>query len=235
MTGSRTRWTLCAGALVAAACGGGSEPTQPTGVYCSAVSPTSLAVGAFTVLDASQTACVRFPAPGGVETEHLYVALATEGRQTTNGITATFDLEGGTGAMASVAPPGGALFDQAPTAATSFHDRLRARERNLSEHPPAEARSRISASLAPTPGRNVGLGFVHAPLEPFQDQLTIVAGLDGTSSMPPAGTTGGDHARLAAAMTGAPSILRAQAALYRLAPIIDHLEALVRAADESKR
>jgi UDP-3-O-[3-hydroxymyristoyl] glucosamine N-acyltransferase len=29
--------------------------------------------------------------------------------------------------------------------------------------------------------------------------------------------------------------LRAQAALYRLAPIIDHLEALVRAADESKR
>ena len=151
MTGSRTRWTLCAGALVAAACGGGSEPTQPTGVDCSAVSPTSLAVGASTVLDASQTACVRFPAPGGVETEHLYVALATEGRQTTNGITATFDLEGGTGAMASVASPGGALFDQAPTAATSFHDRLRARERNLSEHPPAEARSRISASLAPTP------------------------------------------------------------------------------------
>jgi hypothetical protein len=61
-----------------------------------------------------------------------------------------------------------------------------------------------AAALAPTPGRNVGLGFVHAPLEPFQDQLTIVAGLDGTSSMPPAGTTGGDHARLAAAMTGAP-------------------------------
>lgn len=58
--------------------------------------------------------------------------------------------------------------------------------------------------LAPTPGRNQGLGFIHAPLEPFQDQLTIVAGLDGTSSMPPAGTTGGDHARLAASMTGAP-------------------------------
>ena len=41
-----------------------------------------------------------------------------------------------------------------------------------------------AAALAPTPGRNVGLGFVHAPLEPYQDQLTIVAGLDGTSSMP---------------------------------------------------
>jgi hypothetical protein len=58
--------------------------------------------------------------------------------------------------------------------------------------------------LAPTPGRNVGLGFIHTPLEPYQDQLTIVAGLDGTSSMPPAGQTGGDHARLAAALTGAP-------------------------------
>ncbi len=61
-----------------------------------------------------------------------------------------------------------------------------------------------ATSLAPTAGRNVGLGFIHTPLEPFQDQLTIVAGLDGTSSMPPAGTTGGDHARLAAALTGAP-------------------------------
>ena len=61
-----------------------------------------------------------------------------------------------------------------------------------------------NSDLAPTPGRNVGLGFIHAPLEPFQDHLTIVAGLDGTSSMPPPGATGGDHARLAASMTGAP-------------------------------
>ncbi|HEY2384352.1 MAG TPA: DUF1552 domain-containing protein [Terriglobia bacterium] len=58
--------------------------------------------------------------------------------------------------------------------------------------------------LAPTSGRNIGLGFIHKPLEPFQEQLTIVAGLDATSSMPPPGMTGGDHARLAASMTGAP-------------------------------
>jgi hypothetical protein len=58
--------------------------------------------------------------------------------------------------------------------------------------------------IAPTEGRNLGLGFVHAPLAPYQDQLTIVGGLDATSSMPPAGTTGGDHARLAASLTGAP-------------------------------
>ena len=141
---------LVAGALVAAACGG-NEPTPPTGVDCSGVSPTTLAVGAFTILDASQTACVRIPAPGASETEHLYVALATEGRQATNGITATYELEGGTGATASVASPNGAVFDQVPTAAASFHDRLRARERSLSEHPAAAARPRISASVAPTP------------------------------------------------------------------------------------
>ena len=58
--------------------------------------------------------------------------------------------------------------------------------------------------LEPTKGRNIGLGYIHAPLEPFQDQLTIVAGQDATSSMPPPGTSGGDHARAAAALTGAP-------------------------------
>src|SRR5690606_18224575 len=57
--------------------------------------------------------------------------------------------------------------------------------------------------VAATPGRNIGLGFVHAPLAPFKDQLTICAGLDATSSMPPPGTSGGDHARAAASLTGA--------------------------------
>jgi hypothetical protein len=150
VTAFRLRWTLVAGALVAAACGS-NEPTPPTGVDCSGVSPTTLAVGAFTVLDASQTACVRIPAPGAAETEHLYFALATEGRETTNGITATYELKGGTGATASVAAPHKAVFDQVPTAAQSFHDRLRARERSLSEHPSAAARPRISTSVVPTP------------------------------------------------------------------------------------
>ncbi len=59
------------------------------------------------------------------------------------------------------------------------------------------------SDIAPTEGRNIGLGFVHAPLAPFQDKLTICAGLDATSSMPPQGTSGGDHARAAASLTGA--------------------------------
>jgi len=64
----------------------------------------------------------------------------------------------------------------------------------------ADNRSEVAA----TEGRNVGLGFIHKPLEPFQDQLTICSGLDATAAMPPQGSTGGDHARLAASLTGAP-------------------------------
>lgn len=55
-----------------------------------------------------------------------------------------------------------------------------------------------------TEGRNIGLGYIHTPLAPFRDQLTICAGLDATSSMPPPGSSGGDHARAAATLTGAP-------------------------------
>jgi hypothetical protein len=55
-----------------------------------------------------------------------------------------------------------------------------------------------------TPGRNVGLGFIHQPLAPFQDQLTIVSGLDSTASMPPPGSSGGDHSRACATFIGVP-------------------------------
>ncbi len=51
--------------------------------------------------------------------------------------------------------------------------------------------------------RNVRLGFIHQPFAPWRDHVTIVAGLDATSSMPPMGTTGGDHDRAAAVFTGA--------------------------------
>ncbi len=55
-----------------------------------------------------------------------------------------------------------------------------------------------------TEGRNVGLGYIHTPLEPFKSTVTLCAGLDATSSMPPPGSSGGDHARAAASLTGAP-------------------------------
>jgi len=65
-----------------------------------------------------------------------------------------------------------------------------------------------------TPGRNVGLGFIHQPLAPWQDKMTIVAGLDATSSMPPPGSSGGDHSRTSATFTGAPPKKTAGADIY---------------------
>jgi hypothetical protein len=104
------------------------------------------------VLDASQTACVRLPAAGNSETEHLFVALAGEGRETQNGVTAPFELDAGSGLTASVARPGAPpSFRRGSTAAERFHDRLRARERTLSEQPAATQRPRISALVVPTP------------------------------------------------------------------------------------
>ena len=62
MTRVFTSSTLVASALVLVACG--SEPNPPAGVDCSAVSPTALSAGQYSVLDASQTACVRIPGAG---------------------------------------------------------------------------------------------------------------------------------------------------------------------------
>jgi hypothetical protein len=68
--------------------------------------------------------------------------------------------------------------------------------------------------VPPTEGRNVGLGFIHQPLKPWQNQLTIVSGLDSTSSMPPPGSSGGDHSRTSACFTGAPPKKTSGADIY---------------------
>ncbi len=46
------------------------------------------------------------------------------------------------------------------------------------------------------------LPFALKSLEPWREILTIVTGLDATSSMPPPGLTGGDHSRSAAVFSG---------------------------------
>src|SRR5438477_5297476 len=46
------------------------------------------------------------------------------------------------------------------------------------------------------------LPFIFKPLENFKNDITIVSGLDAKSSMPPPGTSGGDHSRGAASLTG---------------------------------
>jgi len=65
-----------------------------------------------------------------------------------------------------------------------------------------------------TEGRNVGLGFIHAPLKPWQDKLTIVSGLDATAAMPPPGSSGGDHSRASATFTGTSPKKTAGADIY---------------------
>ena len=46
------------------------------------------------------------------------------------------------------------------------------------------------------------LPFILKPLEAYKDTITVISGLDATSSMPAPGETGGDHSRSAAVFSG---------------------------------
>jgi hypothetical protein len=144
--------TILAASLLVAACSS-NEPSKPTPLDCAASTPVNLAAGQFTILDASQTACVRIPGGGTAGAEYLYAALATEGAETQNGASASYALHGSPTLTASVAPQRPPVFDRAPTAAQAFHDMLRTRERDLTARPGAAQldRSRISASVVPVP------------------------------------------------------------------------------------
>lgn len=48
------------------------------------------------------------------------------------------------------------------------------------------------------------LSFILEPLEPWKDSITVISGLDATSSMPADGESGGDHSRSAATFSGVP-------------------------------
>ena len=144
---------LLCGVLIASGCGSGSEPS-PVGVDCSAVEPASLVVGAHTVMDA-QTACVRIPAPSSQGAEYLYVAVATTGRVTADGISIGVRLQGSAPAVAAVAPMTRAFSRTARTVtrAAAFHARLRERELELSQSPGAALfdQSRKTAAAAAPP------------------------------------------------------------------------------------
>jgi hypothetical protein len=122
------------GLLLLAGCGSSTEPGPPT-LDCSKVSPTSLAVGDHTIIDAAQTACIRLPAAGGGGAEYAYIALATDGQVSESGVTADYELQSSPAASAGVASGPRAALGSArgPDAAAAFHTHLRARERALSE------------------------------------------------------------------------------------------------------
>src|ERR1700687_1641552 len=54
----------------------------------------------------------------------------------------------------------------------------------------------------PSQGPIAEFPFILKPLEPWRDSVTVISGLDATSSMPPKGETGGDHSRSAAVFSG---------------------------------
>lgn len=132
MTRYSVHFLLLGGAQILVGCSGGTEPGgQP--LDCT-VPLTELAVGEHKVIDAAQTACVRLPAAGGGGAEYIYAALATDGTETTSGVTADYKLQGSGSKSAVVASAARVRSGpEKPSAPTAFHSMLRARERALSE------------------------------------------------------------------------------------------------------
>ena len=53
-----------------------------------------------------------------------------------------------------------------------------------------------------TVGSNFEMPPILTPLKPYQDATVVFSGFDSTSSMPPPGSSGGDHSRASASLTG---------------------------------
>jgi hypothetical protein len=154
---------LAASSVAAAACTDHTAPggPPPVEVNCSTPTAVNLAPGEFTVVDpAASGPCVQLPAAGAGGAEHLYVALATAGQETTPGISTTYSLAAAAvgqavTAAASVpslaeaarAIPGAAAFET-PGTAGEFHEMLRQRERELSTSPASRF---FSGALAAPP------------------------------------------------------------------------------------
>jgi hypothetical protein len=195
-------------------CSDGGEPNPPNALDCTAASTRTLAVGAHEIIDPSQEgACIRLPAAGASGAEHLYVPLATEGQETADGVSASFQVTGSSPAIA--APPASlspalSAF-QKPLTAQRFHSMLRGRERALATTGSAALfqlgrTSQAAAAVPPTVGHrdtfNVCANtscssFVQAPAtaRSVGDRVAIylddaapspgydVAGLDSLSSL----------------------------------------------------
>jgi len=94
------------------------------------------------------------PAAGSGGAEYIYAALATDGTETQEGVTADYQIEGSSPAAAGVAAASGRKVSgpSRPGAAAAFHALLRARERMLSRQPGvAEFARGAAATVAPTP------------------------------------------------------------------------------------
>jgi hypothetical protein len=138
------------------ACSDGTGPGAGPELTCSDASIEALAVGEHRVLDPTdEDACVRLPAAGAAGAEHLYVAVATEPRETEDGISTPYAITGASAAMAAPQPVSSPLLSafQGPVAVDGFHRMLRQRERTLSENPSELlfSRSEVASPTAPPP------------------------------------------------------------------------------------
>jgi hypothetical protein len=126
---------LLGGVVFLAGCGSNNDNNPPPTADCSEATPTNIAVGEHTIVDAAQTACVRLPAAGSAGAEYIYVALSTDGQEVPDGVSADYRLQGDTPAAAGVASKARPSLGRGkkPTTAEAFHARLRRRERQLAE------------------------------------------------------------------------------------------------------
>jgi hypothetical protein len=131
----RPSWlsTLTLGLLAACSGGGG---TGPTPLACTSPTPVTLEPGGQLLLDAGRVSnCLALPG-GSTEREYLVVAYSGAGTETTNGVTGSYTLTGGTtaaGLTAAALVPGEATPGDATPAA--FHAALRDAEAQLARDP----------------------------------------------------------------------------------------------------
>jgi hypothetical protein len=146
-------------AAIVAACGGDpGGPNPGPSLNCAQVQPTTLAVGALTIIDpTAQGACVAVPSvpsAGAAGAEHLYLIVSTAGAEVTGGITAPYSISGSSaGAVTSVTELPSPLVSafKPPLSATRFHQMLRDREQALASDPARQlfgARERRMLSTA---------------------------------------------------------------------------------------
>ena len=137
MRSARSLFPLALSGCLTLACSDGSGPGTGPSLTCTEASTEVLAVGEHRILDPTRDdACVRLPAsPAGAE--HLYVAVATEGRETENGVSTPYAITGSNTPTAAPRPLSSGLLSafQSPPSASGFHRMLRLRERALTASP----------------------------------------------------------------------------------------------------
>ena len=119
-------------------------PDQTSG--CSQPTAITLSPGGHSIIDpAASNGCIRIPEAGTVGAEHVVVALATNGRETSSGVSVSYDLRGTPTLLTTTAAAETSALPReldptlgkfaGPLKQEAFHQLLRAKERVLSKYP----------------------------------------------------------------------------------------------------